>query len=566
MAETFDDLQSVLLETTPGRVASLRVDVIVVGGGAAGGLASLLLCEAGLRVLTLDAGVRKGFFQAPYSRALSAVVTRVATPEMFERLPLSVSNLGRKALRLAGRLRQPVQSRCFAWELQPDCLVDDRDNPYLSDPEGPFCWFRSRQLGGRMTVPGHGRQYYRLSAADLDPRDGLSPSWPVTAEDLAPWYALVERRLGLHGRREGHPWVPDSEIAQAIEPTPAESDLMTAIGRRWPHLQPIAGRFAPPLASLAQAARTGRLACRQGVVVRQIHVDGEGAVCGVSFVDDASGAELRVEAPLVFLCASTLESTRLLMLSRSTRHPEGLGGASGALGRNLMDHVVMSGRGFGPALPGGRATLVDGRSVYVPRFDLQGGEDGQAPGAGRGFGVQLYRMSKGADASFFQAVAFAEMTPRPDNRIALDGRVKDRWGVPALAIRCRHSAQEIDQARRQSAALQAIADVLGVRLTDLNTAPTPPGMAIHECGTARMGSTPESSVLDPFNQCWDAKGLYVTDGACFPSQGAQNPTLTIMALTARACDHALRGLKASATTVQPDGRPATARPLGVPVG
>lgn len=537
MPEGREALETVLRESTIERILSEPFDAIVVGAGAAGGLAALLLCEGGLKVLCLDAGVPRGFVSAPYSRTLAAAMTRIATPQMFARLPPSVSDLGRKALRLAGRVRQPVQSRCFAWALAPDHFVDDRENPYSDEPQGSFCWFRCRQLGGRMIVPGHGRQYYRLSAADMHPQDGRSPPWPFASEELSPWYAAVERRLGLRGRREAHPWVPDSDICEFVEATPAEADLMARLKGHWPDLQPIAGRFAPPLDSLSLAAHTGRLTCRQGAVVREVHVDGEGAVSGVTFVDDASDSERRVEAPLVFLCASSLESTRILLLSRSQRHPDGLGGRSSALGCNLMDHIVMSGQGTGGALPGGPVALVAGRSVYVPRFDLQAG-GGQTEG--RGFGVQLYRMSTGPRVSFFQAVAFAEMTPRAENRVTLDSRIRDRWGIPGLSIRCRHSAAELAQARRQSAAVQEIADVLGVALTSLNTEPTPPGMAIHECGTARMGSAPDNSVLDPFNQCWDARGLYVTDGAAFPSQGAQNPTLTIMALTARACDHALR--------------------------
>lgn len=544
-------LAEVVRATSLEKIRVTPYDAVVVGAGAAGGLAALLLCEAGLSVLVLDAGVRRRFAEAPYAALLTAAVRRVATPETFARLPLPVATLGRKALRLAGRLRQPVQSRCFAWEMRPDLLVDDRDNPYRAAAEAPFTWFRARQLGGRMIVPGHGRQYYRLSPADFAPSDGLSPPWPFAAAALDPWYDAVEGRLGLSGAREGHPWVPDSRITHSIEATAAERQAAAALTQRWPGLRPVAGRFAPPLPSLEQAAATGRLSCRPGAVVRQVHVGGGGRVCGVTFVDDATGESHRLEAPLVFLCASALESTRILLLSRDERHPEGLGAASGALGRNLMDHVVMSGQGLGGALAGEPVPPIQGRSLYLPRFDLKDHRDG----GGRGFGVQLYRFSKGAGASFFQAVAFAEMTPRPENRVALDGRLRDRWGIPALSIRCRHSAAEIARAGHQAAAIREIAEVLGVTLTDINRQPSPPGMAIHECGTARMGSSPGDSVLDPHNQCWEAQGLYVTDGASFPSQGAQNPTLTIMALTARAVDHALQARGRAAKPQVPAAEP-----------
>jgi choline dehydrogenase-like flavoprotein len=152
----------------------------------------------------------------------------------------------------------------------------------------------------------------------------------------------------------------------------------------------------------------------------------------------------------------------------------------------------------------------------------------------------LYQTPARGQRSYFNAASFAEMLPQPENRVTLDPERRDAWGIPVLRIDCAHGDGELIRAREQIAALRELAKVVGVTLTEIDEAPGPPGIAIHECGTARMGSDPASSVLDPHNQCWEAQGLYVTDGACFPSQGSQNPTLTILALTARACDHALR--------------------------
>jgi choline dehydrogenase-like flavoprotein len=245
---------------------------------------------------------------------------------------------------------------------------------------------------------------------------------------------------------------------------------------------------------------------------------------------------LSVRTPLVFLCASALESTRILLSSASPARPEGLGSQSNTLGRYLMDHVLVCGEGVGGALPDEPVAHTPGRCLYLPRFDLRaGGEDG-----GRGYGVQVYRWSLGRGASYFNAVSFAEMTPRADNRVTLDPERRDAWGAPVLRIACRQSNAELALARDQSAALAELGEILGVRWRALADIAAPPGTAIHECGTARMGDNPDRSVLDPDNQCWDAEGLYVTDAASFPSQGAQNPTLTILALTARACDHAVR--------------------------
>ena len=181
-----------------------------------------------------------------------------------------------------------------------------------------------------------------------------------------------------------------------------------------------------------------------------------------------------------------------------------------------------------------------GRCVYLPRFDLRDTVQAGEPG-GRGYGVQIYRWSLGRGRSYFNAVSFAEMTPRAENRVVLDPQRRDAFGLPVLRIACGHSPAEVRQAGDQSAAIRELGALLSIGFHRLDERPATPGTAMHECGTARMGDCPTNSVLDPTNQCWDATGLYVTDASAFPSQGAQNPTLTILALTARACRHATRG-------------------------
>jgi len=205
------------------------------------------------------------------------------------------------------------------------------------------------------------------------------------------------------------------------------------------------------------------------------------------------------------------------------------------IGKCLMDHVIVSAEGTGETPAGEHDPFVQGRCVYLPRFDLR---DFRATGS-RGFGVQLHRWSLGSGRSHFTAVSFGEMTPRMENRVVLDFARKDAWDLPVLRIACRQNEAELKRAKEQSAALREISDLLRVGLYRLDESAAPPGTAVHECGTARMGDTPDQSVLDPSNQCWDAKGVYVTDASAFPSQGIQNPTLTILALTARACAHAL---------------------------
>ena len=529
-------LAAVLRTTTLGSLRSTGDhDVIVVGGGAAGGLAALLLAEAGLRVLVLEAGRPPTPSGAPLRRSVGNLVRWLSSPDGLKLLPPALIPKTRAALKLLGRWRQPVQSRCYAWELAPEAFVDDRELPYLTSPGRPFVWIRARLLGGRVAVPGHGHQYYRLGPCDFSPSDGMSSPWPLHPGELDPWYCLVERRLGLAGRYDGLSWLPDSELSKVIEPTLAETELQEKIRARWPGSRPVLSRYASPLNSLEAAALTGRLQCRQGAIVREVLVD-DRTVRGVTWIDQQSGTEQRAHAALVFLCASSLESTRILMLSRSERCPNGLTANSGVLGHYLMDHVVLSAYGVGAELPPG-ATLEDGRCVYLSRFDARNLD---SPPPGRGFGIQIYQYAGLGGRSHFLAVSFAEMLPRADNRVVIDYSRRDAWGVPVLKIDCAHGEAELAQARDQAAALRELADVASVKILSINDSPAPPGSAVHECGTARMGDDPESSIVDRHNECWEAQGLYVTDAACFPSQGNQNPTLTILALTARACDHALR--------------------------
>jgi len=527
----------------PALTAALRAtpettraaDALVIGTGATGGLAARLLAEAGLRVLLLDAGSRA----LPMRTLPWRVTSRIARELLGSAAPKVLDHLLRSSFsrNLIAR-RQPIQSRSYAWGLAPWEFVDDIDCPYVTTPGRPFVWLRSRQLGGRMVIPAHGRQYYRLSVNDFSPADGMSPPWPLQLGELDPWYASVERQLGLAGRRDNIPWQPDSELTYILDPTPVEAALQRSIATRWPGARPMLGRFAPPPDNLEAAARTGRLLIRRGAIVRQIEVDKSGRVRGVIWIDQHTRGEERASAPLVFLCASALESTRLLLLSRSLQCPDGIGAASGALGRYLMDHVGVRAQGNGPPLP--RGSYEDVRCLYLPRFDAR---ELPAPGPTRGFGVQVYQIPENSKRSQFIAGSFAEMLPRSENHVTLDPTRRDAWGIPVLRINCSQGPAELKRAADQIAALRALAEVAGVTLTQIDKRPLPPGSTNHECGTARMGSDPSSSVLDPHNECWEAQGLYVTDGACLPSQGSQNPTLTLLALTARACHHALRTVR-----------------------
>ena len=521
-----EQLNTAIAGTSLERIARPGVfDAIVIGAGAAGGVAADHLTQRGLRVLLLDAGQRVPIWRSPVRSAIDYGLRRLATPSAIRMLPAAVLWKAEQALRKLGAWRQPVQTQCYAWPSAPQLFVDDRANPYETPPDRPFTWIRAHGLGGRMAVPLHGRQYLRLGSADFHPSDGLSPRWPLATDELSPWYEDVERKLKLTGQRDNNPWVPDSLISETIGPHEAEASLMRAIRSKHPQFQPILGRYAPHSDRLSAAAATGLLSGRTGAQARHVTTDTTGRTTGVVFYDTATAGLATAQAPLVFLCASTLESTRILLLTRQAQ--ERPKRENDPLGRYLMDHAGMKVEGHGPAIhvPG---ETPFGRCVYLPRYDTR-----HQNAASRGFGVRIYQSPAFADQSYFVAVADAEMLPNEDNRVDLCSTL-DRFGIPTLRISCAHGPFELEQAQRQAEALQELAEIAGARLSTKDFALLTPGLSVHECGTARMGHDPVSSVVNPDNECWEMPGTFVTDGAAFPSQGIQNPTLTIMALTARA--------------------------------
>lgn len=520
-----------------------RFDAIVVGAGAAGGVAAARLCDAGLKVLVLEAGLARPRPVDPLTRSLTAVARFLERTDMESRLPPRVSRLGQRAFRLLGRVRQPVQSRCFAWVMAPDVLVDDRQCPYETEEGSRFLWFRARQPGGRMLVPGHGRQYYRL--AGMAPADDTDMGWPFGLEELDASYAWVEERLGLSGSDRPAPGPQSSRLAHILEPTNSEQVIMDVIRARWPRAEPVLGSSAPPLPWLDLAARSGRLTCQAGAVVRRILKDDEGAAAGVEWTDSRTGDIRTVQAPIVFLCASTIESTRLLLSSRTDQTGSGTGTGSPALGAYLMDHAVMSGTGFRSKLDGVLAAQSEpGRCIHIPPHSSMDGS----------FSMQIHVHSRPGGGARVDFVCFAEMLPDAGNRVTLSESRRDRHGMPIPVIRFRYSEDQHELARRQAEIIRQLAADLELTDVTINSRLSPGGTSVHECGTARMGTDPTTSVLDPHNECWDVPGLYVTDGACFPRQHVHNPTLTIMALTARAAAHAA----ARQTTAVDSDQPAPA--------
>lgn len=548
-------------------------DAIVVGSGATGGWAAKVLTEKGMTVLVLEAGrqldEKKDFREHtfPYELKYRGLVggTKYAP-------------------------RQPIQSRCYAAnEYGHHLFVDDIDNPYTTPENKPFWWIRGRHVGGRSIT--WGRQSYRMSDYDFKAaeRDGYGEPWPISYADLEPYYNQVEDFVGISGSYENLPQLPDSKFLPAMKMTCGEHLLKKGVESKWSDRKVIIGRaailtqphqgraachwcghcdrgcsthsyYSSPGSTLPAAAKTGRMTLKPNSVVRELIVDtNTGKAKGVRVVNQITKQERDEYAKVVVLCASTLESTRILLNSKSRQHPNGFGNSSGVLGHYLMDHMYsISAGGIVEQLFGSEYDFSDGRAngIYVPRFrnitdkhkdfirgyGMQGGvrvstsffKGRQIPG----FGADFKKMVREAKSEVTWGLgAWCEMLPDKNNKATIDPNKVDKWGIPVLHIDCKHGENERAMAKDALATILEMADAAKFKVQYTSSTPAPPGFCIHEVGTARMGSDAKTSVLDKWNRTWDAKNVFVTDGAAYASVGCQNPTLTMMAITARACDY-----------------------------
>jgi choline dehydrogenase-like flavoprotein len=510
-----------------------RYDALVIGAGLTGAWAAKELAEAGLEVLVLDAG------------------PALAPAEVTEVEPRS-SPRRREAAR-----RQPVQSQAVAYWLHPPQLfVDDFDHPYSVVAHSPFAWIRGRQIGGRSFA--WGGVTLRWSDHEFtDPdRDGIGPRWPIRHADLAPAYEQVERFLGVSGVADGLPQLPDGVFLPPAPFTAAERAFKDVVEARWPERRVIHCRGIAPEPGadagadarwttksalhrvLPAALATGRAWVRPDSVVSHLIVDPDtGRVSGAACLDRLTKEPFDARARIVVLSASTIESVRLLLNSRSPRHPAGLGNSSGLVGRGLADHLAVRVSG---TLPSGRAAAAPApiggpHAISIPRFRNLDDRDRRPFTRGYGIWGGLDRqapLDTPPGESPWLLTALLEVLPRDENRIEIDDGVTDAWGIKSVRLRLCYGENEWKMAEDAGAALLEMAAAAGLAVRQRSM--SGPGAYVHELGGARMGADPRTSVLSPFNQCWDARNLFVVDGSAFPTAGWQNPTLTMMALTVRA--------------------------------
>ncbi|KGE16184.1 GMC oxidoreductase [Sphingobacterium deserti] len=553
---------------------NITYDAIVVGSGISGGWAAKELCEKGLKVLLLERG-------GPYDHVKDY---KTATKDPWE-----IPHRGRTTSEQ--KKKYPVIHRSWAaQEVVMDAWANEEDNPYTEVK--PFIWWRSYRMGGRSIL--WGRQSYRLSQMDFEAneKDGVAVPWPINYADMAPWYDYVEKFAGISGSNENLPQLPDGQFLPPMELNCVEKDMAERIRKEYEskrHLiigrtanltKPIEGRvncqyrnrcwegcpfgayFSTQSSTLPAAQKTGNLTIRPYSIVTKVLYDKNSKkALGVEILDAEDNQTYEIKSKIVFLCASALNSTWILFNSATDVWPDGLGSSSGELGHNVMDHHYNI--GAGGIIEGYEDKYTYGRRAngfYIPRFVNLGSDKrdylrgfGYQGGAGReGWSRSVAELSLGGtfkDALTEPGVwsvgaqGFGEILPYHENKISLDKTKKDKWGLPILSMDAEIKENEWKMRKDMQSELKEMLEKSGVKNIGGWDGGHAIGHGIHEMGTARMGLSPKTSVLNKWNQVWDCLNVFVTDGACMTSSACQNPSLTYMALTARAADYAVSELK-----------------------
>jgi choline dehydrogenase-like flavoprotein len=551
-------------------------DALIVGSGASGGWVAKELTEKGMEVLMLEAGP---------PRIPSRDFTEHAWPYQ-----LRYRGFGNQKELLEN---QPVQRLCYACdEYSHQFFVDDNEHPYTFPPDKPFMWIRGRQVGGKTFC--WARESYRYSDYEFNAasRDGYEENWPFTYAEIEPYYDRVESYIGVSASKEGLAQMPDGQFLPPMNLSCGEILVKSVIEKQFgwrvmsdrvanltvPHNgRPAchycdqcqrgchtASYFNSPSVTLPAAARTGRFTLVSDAVVSHIVTNSEGKAQGVHYIGRLTKRHAEARAKIVVVAAATLESTRILLNSRSSRFPNGVGNSSGVLGHYLMDHFTVEGAGgeLASLKSAKREPLGNPCGYLIPKYANTDGHknnnflrgyrfDGAASQqlyehafSLPGFGSAWREKVRQQIPYYVSLEAQGECLPRFDNFVELDPAKHDAWGIPALRINASYGENEHTMAKAMRHDVSAMLDALQVE------ASTPPsgdlsvfGKNIHECGTARMGKDPKKSVLNTYNQVHDVKNVFVTDGAAFVTQGCYEPTLTIMAISVRAADYIVEASK-----------------------
>ena len=548
-------------------------DAIVIGSGISGGWAAMELCRKGLKTLLLERG-----------RDVKHIVdykTANLNPWDFEHRLLNTTK---------DTLNSPIQSD-FYDEGSRDYFVNDQEHPYIQTKE--FNWVRGYQVGGRSLT--WGRQCYRLSDLDFEAnvKEDIAVDWPIRYKDIAPWYDHVESFIGISGTKEGLSHLPDGEFLPGMELNCIEKHLAQSIKHHDHHRLltiarvanltrgwddrgpcqyrnlcsrgcPFGGYFSSNSSTIPAAMATGNLTLRPFSIVSEVLYDTQRQKAkGVRVIDALTKEVYEFSAKIIFLNASTIGTASILLNSQSDRFPEGFGNESGQVGHHLMDHHSSAGaygrheeysdtyykgrRPCGFLVPRYRNLPGMDKMNFLRGYNLQGhGErrewmdtTSHETGFGRSFKEKL---SKPGPWTVWMA-GWGECLPYFDNRIELDKTQKDQWGLPLVRIDFSYQENEKKMMDDICTSSEEILNKAGFKDIEVFNYKKVPGSTVHEMGTARMGRDPRTSVLNGHNQLHDVKNVFVTDGSCMTSSACQNPSLTYMALTARACDFAYNELK-----------------------
>lgn len=557
-------------------------DVIVVGSGMSGGWAAKEFCERGMKVLVIERGKQ----------------TERGADYVGENMePWDMEFRDRVDPKLV-ESDYPIQNECYAFrESTRNFFINDRENPYSHPDDAPFQWLRGDQVGGKSLM--WARQSYRWSDTDFgaNKADGHGTDWPIRYADVEPWYEHVERFVGISGSREGLPQLPDSIFQPPMEMTCVEKHAKQGIEAAFPDRRLIIGRaahlteptqeqlalgrgscqfrnqcergcsfgayFSSVSATLPAAQNTGNLTMLTDSHVEEVTYDpATGRASGVKVVNRKTRERQEIGARVIFLCASTIGTLQVLLNSRSEAHPTGLGNSSGVLGRYVMDHHHRVGaRGL---MPGFEDNYFAGRrpnGIYLVRYaNLDNRTDGEflrgfafQGGSGRSswtralgggeFGEGLKASLRQPGPWYFTLQGFGEHLPRAENRVTLHETKKDAFGIPQVHVDVRWGENEAKMRAAMKRDAAAMLEAAGARDIEAFESEAIPGRCIHEMGGARMGSDPATSVLNKWNQMHDVPNVFTTDGSAFASIACQNPSLTFMALTARAADYAARQMQ-----------------------